>query len=402
MARFLVIGAGITGLSAAFELATAGHDVDVVERSSVVGGEVLSYCCKATSSCARCGVCVAHRRLRDAVTHERVRLFPGARLSATSADAAKVTLQLVRSLPAIDYHLCVGCDRCLAACPAGCISRSARAELVQYRIDYSACLMHRGERCEACTVACPTRAVTAAGAERNETLAGRAALVATGHTPFSAEAKPRYGWGRVAGVLTGREAEEILSRQSSLGDDVKSVGFVQCVGSRDPSLRRPWCSAVCCAYAVRLARVIKHRDPSVAVTIYYIDLQSFDKCFAAFRAEVESAGVELARGVPFRMDASSGRVRVSIEGDGNESPTAREHDRVVLSVGLGPSPGAGETAGLLGLATEVGGFYRSVADNVLVAGTCERPQTIPECIGEAGAMAGRMMGLGAEPRGATL
>jgi heterodisulfide reductase subunit A2 len=400
MARFLVVGGGITGLSAALALATAGHDVDVVERASAIGGEVLSYCCKATDSCARCGVCVAHRGMRDAIKHERVRLYTGSTLVSASPDAGRVTAQLVRALPAVDYRRCVGCDRCLAACPAGCITRYARGELVQYRIDHAKCLLHHGTRCTACADACPAEAVTAGAATRHETVTARACLVATGHAPFAPAAKPRYGYGRAIGVLTGREAEEILSREPTLGPGVKSVAFVQCVGSRDPVLGRPWCSAVCCAYAVRLSRVIRHRDPSVAVTIYYIDLQSFDKCFTAFRAEVEAAGVELVRGVPFRMDPlEAGGVRVMLEGATDATPVSRVHDRVVLSVGLGPAAGAAETARLLGLEADANGFYRSGREHVLVAGTCSRPQTIPECVGDAGAMASRMMALGASHDG---
>jgi heterodisulfide reductase subunit A2 len=400
MARYLVVGGGITGLSAALDLAQAGHDVDVVERKSVVGGEVLSYCCKATDSCARCGVCVAHERIAEAARHERVRLYTGARLEAAEASSGRVSVQLARSLPAIDHRLCVDCGRCVSACPAACITRTGRATLVQYRVDHSACLLHQGKRCTACADACPARAVTAGAPERRESLAGLACLVATGHEPFSPLAKPRYGYGRLAGVMTGREAEELLARQSTLGDGVRSVGFVQCVGSRDPAALRPWCSAVCCAYAVRLARVIRHRDPAVDVTVYAIDLQSFDKCFAAFRQEVLASGVQVARGVPFRVDeAPGGRVRVTLDDAGGPTPSTREHDRLVLSVGMGPGPGSAETAGLFGLATDGGGFFRSAGESLFVAGTCARPQTIPECIGEAAAAASRMMRLASKTRG---
>ena len=393
MARYLVIGGGVTGLSAALDLATSGHDVEVVERKSVVGGEVLAYCCKATDSCARCGVCVAHRRIAEALRHPRVRVHTGSTLTAADTGGDRIALQIACALPSIDYRLCVGCDRCAEACPEKCITRVARAELLQYRIDHSSCRLHRGIACTACVDACPAGAVTAGASGRRESLTARACLVATGHEPFAAADKPRYGYGRVGGVITGREAEEILSRAGALGENVKSVAFVQCVGSRDPAAGRPWCSAACCAYAVRLARMLRHRDPASEVTVYYIDLQSFDKCFPGFRDEVSALGVELVRGVPFRMDETSdGRVRVSVEAQG-AAPSTREHDRVVLSVGLGPASGSASLAALLGLGSDSAGFFRSAAPNVLVAGTCARPQTIPECIGEAAAMAGRMQGL---------
>ena len=110
--------------------------------------------------------------------------------------------------------------------------------------------------------------------------------------------------------------------------------------------------------------------------------------------------MELVRGVPFRMDPiPAGGVRVAIEGTDDSLPSSRVHDRVVLSVGMEPAEDAAALGRLMGLAADGGGFHRATADNVLVAGTCSRPQTIPECIGEAGAVAGRLMRLATAARG---
>jgi len=48
MSRFVIIGAGISGCTAGYELAEMGHDVEIIESSSEIGGKVLTYCCKAT------------------------------------------------------------------------------------------------------------------------------------------------------------------------------------------------------------------------------------------------------------------------------------------------------------------------------------------------------------------
>jgi heterodisulfide reductase subunit A len=53
----MIIGGGIAGMTAAQELAEAGLNVDLVEKSGFLGGHAIQYTCKATSECLQCGAC---------------------------------------------------------------------------------------------------------------------------------------------------------------------------------------------------------------------------------------------------------------------------------------------------------------------------------------------------------
>ena len=147
---------------------------------------------------------------------------------------------------------------------------------------------------------------------------------------------------------------------------------------------------MCCSYALRLAGVLKHRDNEAEVTVYYIDLQDFDKTFTAFKRELLLKGVHLSRGVPFRADElANGRIRVSItDADGTE--TFAEHDKVVLSVGMGPAEDSNQLADQFGIAGNSHGFLDSSVPNVFVTGTCKNPQSIPQSIAAAEAVAHEM------------
>ena len=215
-------------------------------------------------------------------------------------------------------------------------------------------------------------------------------LIASGHDAYDATEKIRLGYGRVRNVMTGLEVEEMLSRRMSLGDSLGSIAFIQCVGSRDPQGGRNYCSGVCCAYALRLARVLKHRDPQVEITVYYIDLQNFDKAFACLRQELDASGIRFVRGIPFSIEESSdGRLKLlTANTDGGDCVV--EHDMVVLSVGLGPTAGSERLANLFGLERDEFGFYSSAAGSVFVSGTCEEPRSIPECTASARATAQEM------------
>ncbi len=398
MKRFLVVGAGVTGFTAALELARQGHGVTILESSAAVGGKVLSYCCKATDSCSRCGVCVAHEGIAEALRHPRIAVLTGARIDAVDAAGPAVAVRGVAANPLFKHSLCVDCGACAAACPTRCISRYSRGGLTTYSIDRQRCLLAEGKKCTACADVCGFAAIDAGAAEQAFDFSVDGVVIATGHETFDPVCKPRLGYGRLSGVMTGLEAERTLSREAALpgadGGAAASVAFIQCVGSRDPALCRNFCSAVCCAYALRMARLLKARQPGADVTVYYIDIQNFDKVFTPFREGIEALGVRFVRGIPSSVSrAGTGKLSLLIE-DPNGSRTNAQHDTVVLSVGMSPAEGAPRVAKLFGLTEGEFGFFgrcESMPGRIIAAGTCVEPQGIVESMASARASAQELL-----------
>ena len=390
MKKYLIVGAGISGCTAAHALAEKGHETVILEKESLAGGKVLDYCCKATDSCSRCGVCVAHTQIRDVLAHPKVTLVPGFERQSVSKSGQKVTVKGVQKYPYIDYHACEKCGACVEACPEGCITKYHRGDLVEFQIDYDKCLLHKGEKCNACVAACDSGAIQAGRKSAQVTFTGSDILVATGHEVFDAVQKPRYGYSRSEKIVTGEEAEKLLSGRREL-NGAKDIAFIQCVGSRDPVLGRNYCSAVCCSYALRLARVLKYNNPDTAVTIYYIDIQNFDKEYNLMRKELEDSGVKFRRGLPFLIEETAeGQLRFMIENMEDEESVIY-HDLAVLSVGMGPTAGAGEVAETFDIDQDEFGFYSS-SSNVFMSGTCSEPQSIPDSMRSARAVAIEMSG----------
>ncbi len=392
MKRYLVIGAGVAGCTAAVELVRLGHRVTLLESTGTVGGKALSYACKATDSCSRCGVCVAHARIAEAIREPRIALLPGATIQEVEESGR--TVRGVSANPRIHHRDCTGCWKCISACPAGALSRYSRGGLSFVTVDYSVCLLHAGKTCTECVRACPSKAISGGPApQRRFALQADGVLVAAGHDTFSPVAKPRLGYARIHGVMTGFEAEQILRSQTWLpagrnpSTPARSVAFIQCVGSRDPTLNRNFCSAVCCAYALRMARLLKARNPDCDVVVYAIDIQNFDKVFTPLRAELEGMGIRFVRGIPSSVTrTAAGMLSLSIEDLGGH-PVNAEHDVVVLSTGIAPTEGAGRLADLFRLERDELGFLRSGRPGVGVAGTCGEPRDIVESISSARAAA---------------
>jgi heterodisulfide reductase subunit A len=161
---------------------------------------------------------------------------------------------------------------------------------------------------------------------------------------------------------------------------------------------------------MRFALLIKHQDPSVEVTIFYIDLQNAGKGFAQFYEECREK-LRFIRGVPVEvLETPSGRLEVRFENI-SEGEVKRElFDMVVLSVGMVPRmsrfASSRHTGDSLDLALNLGinlneyGFFDTIepfssnetnVKGIFVAGACQGPKDIPNSIASGIAAAEKAM-----------
>jgi heterodisulfide reductase subunit A2 len=239
--------------------------------------------------------------------------------------------------------------------------------------------------------------VTLSGAaEGTPQVKARAIVLASGFSPFDPTEKPRFGYGRVAGVMTGLELESELRDNKFNVQDLRKVAFIQCVGSRDPKLGRNYCSRVCCGYGLRLARLLRSRVPAIEPSMFYMDIQSFDRDFERRLAEAVQE-VRLIRAVPSEVRSSAdGRPELVYHGP-DETRVVEPYDLVVLSVGLSPGTSTRALAELLALKPNADGFLgadgegvSTASGGVFVAGTVQGPRSIEETVSHAIRTAGEV------------
>jgi heterodisulfide reductase subunit A len=206
------------------------------------------------------------------------------------------------------------------------------------------------------------------------------------------------GYGRIPGVITGLELDALLREDKFAVEqgerEIRSVAFIQCVGSRDPKIGRNYCSRVCCGYALRLARLLRHRFPKVEPSMFYMDIQTFDRDFER-RLDQARREVRLIRAMPAEVRAGvDGRTEIIYQGPDDER-VVESFDLVSLSIGMSPEQGLVAMAELFDVEPDEFGFLgpnsEQVAtgkNGVFLAGAVQGPMSIEETTHQATRAAG--------------
>jgi heterodisulfide reductase subunit A len=407
----LVLGGGIAGLEAALNLADQGFSVAVVEKDASIGGKMIRL--SKVFPTLDCSSCITTPKMAAAAHHPNITLFTYCELQSLKrpgGDLAAVILQKPRY---VDQEKCIGCRQCEYQCPVlvpddeqgGFLARKAiripfsNAIPQKALIDPENCIL-----CGRCAKVCPTQAVNYFEQPEAFTLTAATAVIATGFEMTPLKDKIQYGQGEIPDVITALQMERLLAPHGPYnrvlrpydGMEPDSVAFIQCAGSRDQSLGVPYCSRVCCMYAIKQAMLLSGSLPLADIAIYYLDIRAFGKGYEQFFQTAQAMGVNFVKGKVAYLDpGENGAVRVRYESQEAEGGVqVAEHDLVVLSLGLLPG---WHPQGCCALSTGADNFIKTVKPKlapaltdlpgVFVAGAAAGPKDIVDSIVEAGAAA---------------
>ncbi|MBQ1708890.1 MAG: CoB--CoM heterodisulfide reductase iron-sulfur subunit A family protein [Bacteroidales bacterium] len=228
----------------------------------------------------------------------------------------------------------------------------------------------------------------------------RAILLTTGFDLFKAEKKEEYGYGIYERVITNADLEAwFKSGAAPQFDDVKTIGFVHCVGSRDEKAGNRQCSKVCCVTAVKQACEIKERFPEATVYCFYMDLRMFGRRYEDLYLKAQKdCGIRFVRGrVSEVSEDLDGHLFVKAEDTLFGKPMKIKLDMLVLMAGMTPSAGTQELSRMVNIQTGDDGFFlpksliaspfTSSREGIFFAGAATGPKTLPETLSEASAAA---------------
>jgi len=415
----MVVGGGIAGIQAALDLADSGFLVYLVENSSSIGGKMGQL--DKTFPTNDCSMCMLAPKLNECDRHPNIRILASTSIQKLEGDVGHFTATLVQRPRYVNPTKCTGCSTCTTYCPVvikdgyneGLSTTKAlhidypQAIPAAFHIDPTACLFLTRRECKQCERVCKAEAIDFDQQELFLELEVGAVVLATGFEPFDPRIKGTYGYGRFPNVVTSMEFERILSatgpfqghvRRPSDGKEPEKIAWIQCVGSRDPSLRRGYCSSVCCMYAIKEAMLAKEHAPhELDAAIFYIDIRTHGKDFEKFYDRARQEKVRFVRSRIDTIGQDHETKNLIIRYTDEASKRVREaFDLVVLSVGLGTCDQIQGLAKRLGIALDRYNFgstdsfapVTTSRPGIYVCGAFQGPKDIPQSVMEASAAAG--------------
>ncbi|VBB42826.1 CoB--CoM heterodisulfide reductase iron-sulfur subunit A family protein [uncultured Desulfatiglans sp.] len=284
-----VIGGGIAGIQAALSLADAGYGVHVVERMATLGGMIPNL----HRFYPLCACCKVNPKIAACQQNPNVNVLTDTQVTGISGELGRFTLNVEQ----------------------GGVAKQLEAGAV----------------------------VFAAGIEA-----------------FDPSQHDTYAYHRYPNVVTSVEYEQLqkptgqgkgIVKRPSDGQSPQKIAWLQCVGSRDINrCDAPYCSSVCCMYALKEAVNSVDVDENVEPVIFYMDMRTHGKGFEAYLNDAKARGIRLVRSRIHTVDPEPGSDDLKLT-YADEAGTLQEEtfNMIVLSVGLKPAADAIALAEKMGL-----------------------------------------------------
>ncbi|MFH1486022.1 MAG: CoB--CoM heterodisulfide reductase iron-sulfur subunit A family protein, partial [Chloroflexota bacterium] len=362
--------------------------------------------------------------MTDVGRHPRIKLMTLSEVEEVSGYIGNFKVKVRKRARFVDESKCTACGECADVCPVmmpdehqvGLATRRAiykpfpQAVPAAYLINMQDCLGNNPIACNKCYEKCEKQCIDFDVQDEVVDLNVGTIVVATGMDVYDPTELDEYGYTRLENVVTSLEFERLISAGGPAGGHLvrpsdratpKTIGFIQCVGSRANRRGRPYCSNICCMNTIKDSLLLKEHYPDTEVYVFYVDIRAFGKGFEDLFNRSKRMGVRYIRGLPEQIgeDAETKDLLLRVENTTAGCIEDFELDMVVLAVGLEPRQEAEKLRRALALSVTSDGFLAechpklkpvdTATRGVFLAGTVEAPKDIKESVTQASAAVGR-------------
>lgn len=383
----LVVGGGISGVTAAIEAAEMEVPVCLIEKEPTLGGRVgqLRYyfpkLCPPT-----CGLEINYKRIK---ANPNLTVYTMAEVLEISGSAGAYKVK-VRKNPRYVNDNCTACGACVKVCEGERVSSfdygigktkaiylpSPMAFPAKYVLDKSALAPGDLERIMS---ACPYNAIDPDMKEEVIELEVGAIIWATGWKLYDATKLDNLGYGKYANVVSNMQVERMASPwgptkgniiRPSDGKVPKRVAFVQCAGSRDEN-HLPYCSYICCLASLKHSLYFAEKSPETECLIFYIDIRTPGRYEKFLRRAQNEAKINFIKGKVAKIeeDSATKDLIVTAEDTITGKKVNERVEMVVLALGMQPSTVDNP---IPGLPTDEYGFVLE-KDGIIPVGCAKKP-----------------------------
>ena len=365
--------------------------------------------------------------MTDVGRHPRITLHTLSEVVDIKGYVGNFKVKVLKKARYVDENECTSCGECAKVCPVvrpdefnlGLSSRRAiyspfpQAVPAAYMININECLGHNPSVCAKCLDVCEKKCINFHMSDEEIIEEVGAIIVSTGFTPYDPTEMDEYGYTRFENVLTSLEFERLVNAGGpSKGELIrptdlktpKSVGFIQCVGSRSSVKGGEFCSNTCCMNTIKSTLVIKEHHPDIEVKVFYIDIRAFGKGFEDLYKRSRRLGVKYIRGLPGTAEELENKsLRVAVEDTASGKIEFHDLDMLVLAIGSQPNKTNQKLQEMLGLQLTSDGFFLeahpklqpvdAATRGIFYAGCAESPKDIKESVTQASAAAARAIRL---------
>ena len=423
--RALVIGGGVAGIQAALDIAAGGQEVILVEREPSIGGHMSQL--DETFPTLDCSQCILTPKMVDVAHNPKIKLMTYSEVESVDGYIGNFEVKIRKKARMVDEDKCTGCGICTTKCPKKRPSEwemnlgERRAIYVPFKqavpnipvLDKDNCRYFAEGKCQVCKKLCPRDAIDYEQTDEIIKEKVGAIVAATGYKLMDPSVYEEYGYGKYPDIITGLEFERLVNasgptkgelRRRSDGEIPKTIVFIQCVGSRDETQDRPYCSGICCMYTAKHAMLYKHKYHDGKVFVFYIDIRATGKNYEEFtRRAIKEDKATYLRGRVSKIYENNGKLIVRGADTLSGAQVEIKADMVVLATAMVANDGAEQLAQKLRISydryhffTEAHPKLKPVETNtagVFLAGACQSPKDIPESVSMGSAAAAKVLGL---------
>ncbi len=426
--RALVIGGGIAGIQTALDIADAGFEVDIVEKKPTIGGKMTQI--DKTFPTLDCAACILTPKMVDVAQNDKIRIFSYSEVDSVKGFVGNFNVTIRKKARFVDEDKCTGCGLCTEKCPQKKVPNefnlgldTRRAIYIPFAqavpkvatIDAEYCTMMKTGKCGVCSKVCTAGAINYKQEDQLVEEKYGAIVVATGFNPISMDKFDEFAYSKSPDVVTSLEYERLMNAAGPTGGTLlrpsdgthpHTIVFVQCVGSRcdGGEKGKPYCSKICCMYTAKHAMLTREKYPDTEVYVFYIDVRTPGKNFDEFyRRAVEDYDVHYVKGMVGKVTPENGKLKVQASDLLGNQQMHIDADMVVLAAAIEPDESARPLATMLTASMDTNDFFteahpklrpvESPTAGVFLSGACQGPKDIPETVAQAGAAAGKVIGL---------